>query len=290
MKKPSDNTAIDDVMQWSSGCQEHFFPWRLKSAETPISNEIAEAGVTESHTGYRLERRCPRFHLLVFTLRGAGDVYSDANRRQVKREQLLLVPAGQPFGYVPARSPWEFVWFHLPDEECWSHLRGRGMQVRKTAMTGPIERLSVDFLRESRGRGETAQKASSLYAELMALYIHREIGDSDEVDDTGIGNLLNQLWDKVGKDLKRDWTVELLAYEMGVSMSHLHRLVRQMYGTSPMKMVTRIRMERAQELLIMHDVSIGVVAELVGYRNQFAFAIAFKRFSGVTPGQFRKRR
>jgi two-component system response regulator YesN len=57
-----------------------------------------------------------------------------------------------------------------------------------------------------------------------------------------------------------------------------------------MKMVTRLRMERAQELLIMHDVPISVISDLVGYRNQFAFAMAFKKFSGVTPGQFRNRR
>ena len=75
-----------------------------------------------------------------------------------------------------------------------------------------------------------------------------------------------------------------------MSASHFHRLVRETQSVSPMKMVTRLRMERAQELLIMHDVPIDVISEQVGYHNPYAFAVAFKRFSGVTPGEFRKRR
>ena len=52
----------------------------------------------------------------------------------------------------------------------------------------------------------------------------------------------------------------------------------------------RLRMVRAQELLILHGVPQSVIGELVGYRSEFAFLGAFKRFSGVTPGEFRKRR
>ena len=201
-----------------------------------------------------------------------------------------MVPAGTPFGYRPARGRWHFLWFHLESAEGRQQFHSRHVTVRKTVMTGPLGRLTEDFLRESRGRGPTAQKAAALYGELITLYIRRELGESEEETDTGLRNLLNHTWDKVGKDLKRLWTVESLAHEMGMSTSHFHRLVREAQNVSPMKMVTRLRMERAQELLIMHDVPISVIAEQVGYRNQFAFAMAFKRFSGVTPGEFRKRR
>lgn len=277
-------------MKWSARCQEHFFPWRAKATGGGSAGGIAEAGITEAFPGYALERSAPRFHLLLYTLDGAGTVYVPNRDWSVARDQLLIVPAGTPFGYYPAGGRWHFIWFHLPDSDKWRHLAKRRIVVRNTVMTGPLERLTVDFLRESRGRGPTAQKAAALYIELIDLYINRELGANDEEVNTDLQNLMNHTWDKVAKDLKRPWTVQSLAYEMGLSSSHFHRLVRETLKTSPMKMVTRLRMERAQELLIMHDVPISVISDLVGYRNQFAFAMAFKKFSGVTPGQFRNRR
>ena len=277
-------------MKWSQRCQEHFFPWRAKSSDGGKERAITEAGITEAWPGYELERSAPRYHLLVYPLEGSGQVYTAKQVHTVSREQVLIVPAGTPFGYRPARGRWHFLWFHLSGEEGWQQLQTHHVMVRKTVMTGPLGRLMEDFLRESRGRGPTAQKASALYAELIVLYIRRELGENEEETDTGFRNLLNHTWHKVGTDLKRLWTVESLAHEMGMSTSHFHRLVRESQNVSPMKMVTRLRMERAQELLIMHDVPISVIAEQVGYRNPFAFAMAFKRFSGVTPGEFRKRR
>lgn len=289
-KTPRAEREIAEVMTWSPRCQEHFFPWRAKASGSGGADDIAEAGITESYPGYCVERRSPRFHLLVYTMDGVGNVYSASRQWNIIRDKVLVVPAATPFGYIPGSERWHFMWFHLPVTEKWRHIASRGITVRKTVMTGPLERLTVDFLRESRGRGPTAQRAAALYIELIDLYINRELGVSDEEVNTDLQNLLNHTWDKVSKDLKRAWNVENLAYEMGLSTSHFHRLVRELQGTSPMKMVTRLRMERAQELLIMHDVPISVVADQVGYGNQYAFAMAFKRFSGVTPGQFRKRR
>jgi YesN/AraC family two-component response regulator len=67
-------------------------------------------------------------------------------------------------------------------------------------------------------------------------------------------------------------------------------MVQKRFKISLVKRVTRLRMERAQELLILHGVPQSVIGELVGYRNECAFLGAFKRFSGVTPGESRKRR
>jgi AraC-like DNA-binding protein len=92
----------------------------------------------------------------------------------------------------------------------------------------------------------------------------------------------------VNADLARDWNVEVLAEAAGVSCPHLHHIVRERFGVSPMKLVTRLRMERAQEWLIIYDAPQRVIGEMVGYQNEFAFLVAFKRFSGVTPKEFRK--
>ncbi|MCX5772385.1 MAG: AraC family transcriptional regulator, partial [Candidatus Hydrogenedentes bacterium] len=180
-------------------------------------------------------------------------------------------------------------WFHLPDDEKWALLREKKLNVRRTVLTEPLQRATEEYLRESRGRSESNRKANALYVQLIALYIQREL-PPDRAANAASSHVLDRLESMINEDLARDWNVETMAKELGVSQSHLHRLVQEHFRTSPMKLVTRLRMERAQEWLIMHDSPQGVIGEMVGYQNEFAFLVAFKRFSGVTPKQFRRRR
>ncbi len=276
-------------MQWSPQCREHFFPWLTRAADVMQTHSIAEAGITECHPGYNLERSAPRFHLLVYSTEGAGEVFDSVRFRRVEPGQLLIAPALRPFGYRPVTPTWRFMWFHLPDEETWAFLRKETLTVRKSLFTDTLRRVTEGFLEESRGRTDSHHEASGLYISLIAIYVQRELGSGSDTH-VGTGNRLDHLCALVNADLAGNWTVEALANVVGVSPPHLHHMVRERFGTSPMRLVTRLRMERAQEWLIIHDAPQRVIGEMVGYQNEFAFLVAFKRFSGVTPKEFRKRR
>jgi len=278
-------------MQWSPRCREHFFPWRASSGGAEEAEAIAEAGITEAHPGYRLERSNPRFHLMVYPSEGSGMAFT-AHRDYagVRPGQLMIAPAGQAFGYVPETKVWRFMWFHLPDREPWKRLRTKKLAIRKTVLAPALQKTMEEFLVESRGRTENHREAAKLYIRLISLYIRRELGTEDRGKEPDQQNRLDHLLSLINSDLAREWTVENMAKAIWVSPPHLYRLTKEHFGSTPMRLVTRLRMERAQELLIMHDVAQRVIAEMVGYQNEFAFGVAFKRFSGVTPGDFRKRR
>lgn len=279
---------IGDVMQWSPTCREHFFPWVTKAAEVMRAHSIAEAGITECHAGYLLERSAPRFHLLVYPTKGAGEVYDSTRSRRIEPGQLLIAPALKPFGYRPLSRTWRFMWFHLPDEEAWAFLQKETLLVRKTLLADALSRATEGFLEESRGQAESHREASGLLISLVEIYIKRELGSGEPTANVTTGNRLDHLCALINADLARDWNVEALAEAVGVSCPHLHFIVRERFGISPMKLVTRLRMERAQEWLIIYDAPQRVIGEMVGYQNEFAFLVAFKRFSGVTPKEFRK--
>ncbi len=283
--------TIGEVMKWSSRCREHFFPWRMWAEGSEDAESIAEAGITESHPGYCLERKSPRFHLLVYPIEGTGTVYTQHREySELGLGQLLIAPAAQSFGYVPETDKWRFMWFHLPDNEAWRHLKQRKLSVRKTVLSTVLQKTMEEFLVESRGRSESHRSAARLYIGLISVYIQRELSSEKHGAVPDQRNRLDHLLSLINADLAREWTVEGMAAAIWVSSPHLYRLIREHFGGTPMRLVTRLRMERAQELLIMHDVAQRVIAEMVGYQNEFAFAVAFKRFSGVTPGDFRKRR
>lgn len=89
------------------------------------------------------------------------------------------------------------------------------------------------------------------------------------------------------RDISRPWTLEMLADVAGTSRSRLIAAAQRELREGLFSYVTRIRMQEASRLLANTSASVGQIAWQVGYRSEAAFSIAFKRYSGVQPRQFR---
>jgi AraC-like DNA-binding protein len=95
------------------------------------------------------------------------------------------------------------------------------------------------------------------------------------------------LWELVGRELSRRWTLPALARASHLSAEHLRRLCKQQLGRSPRQQVTYLRMQRAGELLATTDDKIEAIAAAVGYENPFVFSTTFKKWIGWRPSEFR---
>jgi AraC-like DNA-binding protein len=108
---------------------------------------------------------------------------------------------------------------------------------------------------------------------------------STSSDDDAIA--LAGLFSRVSAQPRGPWDAEDLASALGVSRTTLYRSVKRHHGTSPAKLVERLRMEAACRLLLESRHSIDIVADQVGYASAFSFSAAFKRIVGERPSQFR---
>jgi len=80
-----------------------------------------------------------------------------------------------------------------------------------------------------------------------------------------------------------------LESEFGLSASYLSRLFKEEFGVKFIDYLTQTRMEQALVLLKQFpEKTIQVVAEEVGYLHGITFIRAFKKYTGSTPGSFRK--
>lgn len=86
----------------------------------------------------------------------------------------------------------------------------------------------------------------------------------------------------------RDWTVDLLGREVGLSRSSLAERFVLLIGEPPMQYLTRWRLALAARALKIGHASILRVAEEVGYESEAAFNRAFKREFGMPPATWRR--
>ncbi|MBT3287033.1 MAG: helix-turn-helix transcriptional regulator [Victivallales bacterium] len=80
-----------------------------------------------------------------------------------------------------------------------------------------------------------------------------------------------------------------VAATVGLSRAHLCRLFQRERRESPMRLLARLRLERAAELLTRTHLDIGEIAFAVGYGDRLYFSRVFHRFAGCSPTEYRRR-
>lgn len=85
------------------------------------------------------------------------------------------------------------------------------------------------------------------------------------------------------------WTIDSLAREVGMSRSAFTAAFRELVGESPARHLTARRMQEAGRLLTETSLPQSAVPARVGYQSAVGFHLAFRKWSGVTPGEYRSK-
>ncbi|MEE1757104.1 AraC family transcriptional regulator [Streptomyces sp. SP18CS02] len=83
------------------------------------------------------------------------------------------------------------------------------------------------------------------------------------------------------------WTIESLAREAGMSRSAFTAAFRELVGEAPARHLTGRRMQEAARLLGETSLPQSAVPQRVGYQSAVGFHLAFRKWFGVTPGEYR---
>lgn len=83
-------------------------------------------------------------------------------------------------------------------------------------------------------------------------------------------------------------TLAELSEKIYISRNHLSIIFKNMTGETFNNYLTRVRMEKARELLMERKMLVYEVAERVGYKNVPYFSTLFKKMTGLNPTDFIK--
>lgn len=158
---------------------------------------------------------------------------------------------------------------------------------------GPLAqfvRMAVDESRQPRVGGECVlgRLSELLFVDVVRQYLEELPDDRTNwlagLRDPHVGRALASLH----RDPSRDWTIEQLAREAGLSRSALAERFTAFAGQPPMQYLASWRMQTAAHLLLNGADNVATVASRVGYESEAAFSRAFKKIVGVPPGEWRR--
>lgn len=86
------------------------------------------------------------------------------------------------------------------------------------------------------------------------------------------------------------YTVDQLASSAGMTRAKYTQLFKELTNQLPLEYLNGLRIEKAQQLLLLSQDKLVEIANTVGYNDEYYFNRRFKQEVGVTPGQFRRQR
>ncbi|MGN6570331.1 MAG: AraC family transcriptional regulator [Pseudolabrys sp.] len=162
---------------------------------------------------------------------------------------------------------------------------------RQTGWIGQFIQYALAESAEQRAGSESVlTKLSELmFIDVLRRYIEtlppERAGWLAGLRDPHVGKALSLLHEKPA----RNWSLEELARESGVSRSVLAERFTALVGIPPITYLAKWRMQLAAEMLTRGAGNIASIAAEIGYDSEASFSRAFKKALGVPPSQWRRR-
>nr|WP_237690974.1 AraC family transcriptional regulator [Paenibacillus caui] len=232
--------------------------------------------------------------ILQYTLSGRGEIEIEGKTHRLERGDAFLVDVpGNHVYRLPADSEaWEVLYIEL-SHDALAYLRelaaaGTGGTVFKIEPDSALVELLWATYREAvhdsyRDIYQCSRAAYSLVM-LLASHLERKRGSAS----------LPPAVEKCKQFLDEHYSEPIGLDDMAAASSrskfHLSREFERVMGATPGRYLTKVRLERASVLLLSpEEWNLEEIAGMTGFANANYFGKVFRKFTGMSPGEFRKR-
>jgi len=221
-------------------------------------------------------------------LGGKGTLQINDQCHEVGADCLaLLRPGDRVIGNHDPEHPLRVIAFHfLPDRE-WMKNVDSGKSFRRLAPSGQMEFFARQAASpRAGGSGSVDRWRTHLAAvEILLLFFDPTEGQEDSVK-----TRIDLVASRVQSAPHQVESISKLAEAAGMSSAHFSREFRKRIGCSPVEFWIQARVDRAVHLLTETELSVGTIADSLGYADIFTFSKQFKKIQGCSPASYRSGR
>ena len=111
--------------------------------------------------------------------------------------------------------------------------------------------------------------------------------ESHQQENTYYRNAIAYIQENYWKNIN----VTEVADAIGISYVYLNKIFKAHHGKEEklIDYLNRTRIQKAAELLLQTEETLAVIAQKVGYNNDQSFSRFFKKYKGMTPGEWKRK-
>lgn len=132
-------------------------------------------------------------------------------------------------------------------------------------------------------------KSADMLKDVIRNYFNGLMDLQPEQDSTSEKSYISSVMAYIENNYSKDISTVNIAESVGLNPSYLNRIFKRNTGKTLIEYLTLVRLKKAKELLSQNRVSINEISAEVGYNSLHSFIRAFKKYEGITPGEYRTR-
>jgi AraC family transcriptional regulator, arabinose operon regulatory protein len=261
------------------------------TAARGVFNVVLRSARFRASGVYRVDER---HHELLYCLGGVGYVLSRERRFRFEPFDLVWL-SGSSAHCADQTASWEVLSMGVAGHQI-DHARSVLSAKERPVFTGlPKEEAFKIFHRVNELLGNSGAPSDAALnccvTELLGYMAeNREAerlrsGRDIQNDGPEVSRALQQM----AANIERPWRASQLARLSGWSERHFFRRFKEATGLSPINWLRRERINSAQAQLLNSAASIKEIAGRLGYCDAFFFSRDFKRYTRLSPSEFRRR-
>ena len=224
-----------------------------------------------------------RFNL-IFSLKGSIQIHIDNKTVTLHSGESLLLFPYQNHHYIPEKDSeilWYFIGFEMKEKRGLESLRYKTIKITPYIMDTITQIINA---------------SDNLKVSLVTtiLNILLDSGSNSEIEkeilQSDTNTVISQVQKLIYSDLRKNWTVSMLADEIGVSESFIYKKFKQYIGVSPGKYLSEVKINYACSIIEDGKYNLTEVAHLCGFDTIYTFSRTFKNITGFSPSKLKLKR
>lgn len=246
-------------------------------------------GYFDCKPSYGIQRNLFSSYLLIVMLTGSLVWHNRHSHGIARAGQVLLLDCNAPHSYA-AQGKCSFTFVHFAgaqSQPLFEEIERSGGNLfhlpDPNALSESIGEM-LSCMRNDHQMNE-GQASAMIYSMLMKLLEHTGVSGAGRRENPMVDRALTYIQTHLADKL----SVDEIASSAGYSASYFSHLFSSETGLSPYQFVMKSRVEKSQQLLKTSHMPIQEIAFQCGFNSAANFCYTFRRMTGVSPQEYRKR-
>ncbi|WP_226793209.1 AraC family transcriptional regulator [Bacillus sp. B1-b2] len=246
----------------------------------------------EIYDWHGLKRRDVGTYVFQYTLSGSGRFDIGDKSYTVRSGEAFIaeIPSNHRYYFPKDSEGWEFMFITLVGREaadCWRFMNEQSGPVLKIPPDSKLIQLLLKIYQEAYEQKITDAYYASAKAYEFIMECYRFIRNIERATE-GFSLQITEALSFIQTHYHEPITLDEIAAVSGFSRYYFIKQFQHQLNMTPVQYLTKIRIEKAAELLRSTSFSVTDIAAQVGYANANYFNKVFRKVVGVSAGTFRE--
>ena len=230
-------------------------------------------------------------YCLLYCIDGKGTLQSMQNTYSISAGDCFFLFKGVEHSYFADKQfPWSKYWSCFSGRLASAYLHQIGVTAENPVLHLGIDSQIVNWFYDTMEVFQTGfHPANILHASTNLRCIFSRIIDLQFGKQLMTSSTLtmNDILEYMLANLSHPLSLDELAESTGMSKYSLIRKFREKTGYPPLEYFTRLKIQRACQLLQTEGKKVKDISEELGFSSPYYFSLVFKHYTNLSPSQFR---